>query len=463
MKNKSSVTPVLLIAAVLIVLFVSMCLPVGQASGRAAAGVLDLRGRLRDKPYRLTGEWSHTPGRLVMPREFPGNAPLIRLPDTRLGAYDSHATYRLTVYADNDVPLTLFLPKINSAYRLWINGAFVRGAGSVADDPARAEPAYESILIPVTAADGVVEIVIQASNHHWPRPAMANTLLLGESRAVYSLYYRTRLIYIMAMGAILAVSFYHLIFYVLRRNMPVYLLFSVLSLLCAVRLALETNGVADIVGLFVTGRGLMGAKVYMVVFFLHSVFIAIFSLYVFDRAWLAHRINVVALYSALGSLLFAAMPASGAWAAAVLAVAVLAPLIFAMYKAVRSEAQENKTLRLYVAAIGLFIFAGAPVKAFADHALFMFPVITNIYMVMAQSLILARSYSDILIKEQWMDARTAFFNKMGHDLRTPLTRVSTNIQMARLVPEDAEEYLIHSQADIMEMAGMINDALTDDQ
>jgi len=462
MDNKSNIIPVLMIAAVLLALLVFMCLPIGQVSGRAAAGALDLRG-MRDTPYRLTGEWSHTPGRLVMPGEFPDNAPLIRLPDTRLVGFENHGTYRLIVYTDNDAPLTLFLPKINSAYRLWVNGAYVRGAGYVADDPARAEPAYESALIPVTAADGIVEIVIQASNHDWPRPSIGNAPILGESGGVYSWYYRTRFIYIMTMGAILAASFYHLIFYIMRRGMIVYFLFSVLSLLCVFRLALETNGVADIIGLFSGGLGMAGAKAYMVSYFLHGAFITIFSLYVFNKAWLARRINAVVLYCALGSLLFAALPTSGAWAAALLAAAVLTPMVFAMYKTVRSDAiKENKTLRLYAAAIGLYILTGVS-KAFADHTLFMIPAITNMYMVMAQSLILARTYSDILIKEQWVDTRTAFFNKMSHDLRTPLTRVSTNIQMARLEPEDAEEYLIHSQADIMEMAGMINDALTDDR
>jgi signal transduction histidine kinase len=50
---------------------------------------------------------------------------------------------------------------------------------------------------------------------------------------------------------------------------------------------------------------------------------------------------------------------------------------------------------------------------------------------------------------------------MSHDLLTPLTRVSTNVQTAQRRPELADELLGNSQADIMKMAEMINDALRD--
>ena len=58
-------------------------------------------------------------------------------------------------------------------------------------------------------------------------------------------------------------------------------------------------------------------------------------------------------------------------------------------------------------------------------------------------------------------AKMDFYHKMSHSLRTPLTIVSTNIQTARRRPQEADELLTKSQAEIMKMADTISDALKD--
>ena len=62
------------------------------------------------------------------------------------------------------------------------------------------------------------------------------------------------------------------------------------------------------------------------------------------------------------------------------------------------------------------------------------------------------------IETQRLTMKTDFYHKMAHDLLTPLTIVSTSIQVAKVEPED-KELMNKSQAEIMKMAGMINDAL----
>ncbi|GHV55235.1 hypothetical protein FACS1894216_17030 [Synergistales bacterium] len=59
-------------------------------------------------------------------------------------------------------------------------------------------------------------------------------------------------------------------------------------------------------------------------------------------------------------------------------------------------------------------------------------------------------------------AKNAFYCKMSHALLTPLTKISTNVQIARLKPEQADELLTKSQAEIMKIADMINDALAEE-
>jgi signal transduction histidine kinase len=58
-------------------------------------------------------------------------------------------------------------------------------------------------------------------------------------------------------------------------------------------------------------------------------------------------------------------------------------------------------------------------------------------------------------------AKTTFYRQMSHALRTPLTKISTNIQTARRRPEESAELLTRSQDEIMKMAEIISDALKD--
>ncbi|GHU61429.1 hypothetical protein AGMMS49983_01130 [Clostridia bacterium] len=65
-------------------------------------------------------------------------------------------------------------------------------------------------------------------------------------------------------------------------------------------------------------------------------------------------------------------------------------------------------------------------------------------------------------KSEEAEAKNDFYYKMSHALLTPLTKVSTNVQIAKLKPEQTDELLTKSQAEIMKMADMINAALAEE-
>ena len=56
-------------------------------------------------------------------------------------------------------------------------------------------------------------------------------------------------------------------------------------------------------------------------------------------------------------------------------------------------------------------------------------------------------------------ARAGFYQKMAHELLTPLTKVSTNVQVAKRHPEEAGTLLVKAHDEIMEIAEIINKAL----
>jgi len=60
-------------------------------------------------------------------------------------------------------------------------------------------------------------------------------------------------------------------------------------------------------------------------------------------------------------------------------------------------------------------------------------------------------------------AEADFYKKMSHQLLTPLTVISTSIQTVKIKPEKTEELINKSQDKIMEMADMINAALSENE
>jgi len=394
-------------------LFAFLCLPLGQREGRARGGEMDLRGQTPGA-YRLTGEWQYAPDLLAMPGEFPDNAQTINLPDTRRFFYGETAgcaTYRLTVYTDSP-RASVFIPEIHSAYRLWINGEFVRGAGAVSDREARGVPARENAFVPVRAEGSAVEIVIQASAYGGYRPHLNNVLLFYEN-GVNAWFYITRSIYMLTMGAVLASAVFYLTLFLTRREIKTHLVFASFCLVSVIKLALETDGAAALSGVFAAGTGRAGENLYTVLFCLHGALFAFFIVYI-----------------------------TGAERAARI-----------------SGRMKNKVNILYFMAAGAYAVC-VFLKFFAGF-IFMAPVVSDICLILTHLYVFARQYADAAEKERRFDINAEIFNKISHDLRTPLTRISTNIQMAKFIPEESAEYLANTQADVMRMAEIINETFPD--
>jgi signal transduction histidine kinase len=74
---------------------------------------------------------------------------------------------------------------------------------------------------------------------------------------------------------------------------------------------------------------------------------------------------------------------------------------------------------------------------------------------------LSQEYAEAQRKARELAAKNDFYHKMAHDLLTPLTIVSTSVQVANMIPEKAPALLKKSQAEIMKMAEKINNALED--
>ena len=443
----------LLIAAmfiILAILLVFMCLPLGQTTVPAVNGGMDLTGGgMKGRLYRLTGEWQFHDGELIAPEDIRGQTETIEIPSA--GADEGHslngcATYRLVIRTDDTEQFMLYVPEISSAYSLWVNGEFLRSAGVVSENRAEGRPLFENALLPVRAENGTVELVIQVSNYHFMRSSLTIPLLFGQSDSVLAYFYRTRALYCIALGGILMAAFYHLALYVYRRREKVYLFFSLLCTLCFMRFLVETNGINQFFGWI--PMDMSGIRLFMALFFLHGAAIIIFTLFVFDREFLNKYRYWAVAYALPGALLFAFMPLNAPYATVIVTLAIMPFMFFAIYRAARSPVlKQGGGMRLYFAALLIYAVVGYISKYFFDNVLFMTGLLTNMFMIMAQSLVLSKSYArafEVVEEtnenlERIVDERTRELRStneamkeltvnISHDLKTPLTTVILNLE-----------------------------------
>jgi signal transduction histidine kinase len=135
---------------------------------------------------------------------------------------------------------------------------------------------------------------------------------------------------------------------------------------------------------------------------------------------------------------------------------------------VSEDIRKNKLHILYLAGMVLYAAAGI-IVAFLTDQIKHFALITSVAFVIIHVILLCDRYAkatteaeEARLKEEELTRKTDFYRRMSHDLRTPLTIISTNIQMANRHEETDHELLTKSQNEIMRMAKMIDAALEDD-
>jgi signal transduction histidine kinase len=130
--------------------------------------------------------------------------------------------------------------------------------------------------------------------------------------------------------------------------------------------------------------------------------------------------------------------------------------------------RKNRLSVLYLCGFILFAISGF----FASTAINGAPYIVvafNFVFAVIHSILLSDRFAKTKAaldesrqKAEMLAAKTDFYHRIAHDLLTPLTVVSTNVQRVEKHPEEAIELMRESQEEIMRMAKMINNALLPD-
>ncbi|MTI20824.1 membrane protein, partial [Fulvivirga sp. RKSG066] len=195
---------------------------------------------------KLNGKWEFYWGELLTPET-------IKNPETRPSYIDvpaiwnnlyiqgrdldgqGYATYRLKILLNNPPEnLSLDIPNVYSAYKLFVNGHEIAQNGSIGIDKATSQPEWNPKLKIFQSSD-TVEIICQVSNYHHERGGIHKPLFIGDFDNISSLREKRIVANMMLTGGLIVLAGFFIVFFALRPQERSSLYFGLFCLLWAVR------------------------------------------------------------------------------------------------------------------------------------------------------------------------------------------------------------------------------------
>lgn len=446
-------------------LFYAVSVPYNRSDIRAAEGVLEVDGQtMNDLIVPLSGEWEFYPMQFLEPPDFTGTRPeggeAISLPGSwnHAAGYPlaGYATFRLRIRLPEAMDLMLFVPEIDSAAVLWIDGERVMDIGTVGTAKDQVTTACINRYLPFHA-QRETELVIHTANYTYATSGLTYGLEIGRPQIILRDAFLRRGLYVLVLGGILLLSLYHMILYLFRRKESAYLLFALMCLTVFLQFLMETNGLWQLV----TDRGicLPVYQVYLFLYATHLLLLFLFTKAVFELRF--HKITLavcVGLYTleAIVNLLLPPISSGGLWARMILLP--LPALLIIVKAALSKKIREEPMLLLYLLSIILYFITIGVIKLI-DDSLFYMPGLAGVtFMLLSQCIVLANRYVQAFrqvestnrnleglvaertqklkqTNEQLVLSQSALKEMLGnisHDLKTPLTVLSTHLELLNM-------------------------------
>jgi signal transduction histidine kinase len=224
-------------------IFVCIAILVGNL---LAANATPLAADSLQSPIALTGPWQFYWGQLLSPADFTnatGVTPkggTILVPSSWGGQvlgpnvnngqplpYFGVATYRTQVVIPRekrDTHTILLFESVGSAYRVWVNGVFAGGLGTVvagntpADSPTEKPQIYLNLLN-ITPNTGQLDIIVQVSNYSFREGGIFGDVQIGQPYiTMMQMFNHYMLQDMLLIGVFIVVGLYHIMIYLLNRR-----------------------------------------------------------------------------------------------------------------------------------------------------------------------------------------------------------------------------------------------------
>ncbi len=130
-----------------------------------------------------------------------------------------YATYHLKVInADKEIPLSLRIPTMSTAYRLYIDDKLVSSSGTAAADKEQFIPQYKIITVQIPPSAKEFDIIVQVSNFVYSRGGMWYAVNMGTAEQIQDL--NRHIIYrdIFLFSSFFILGLYYLCIFLIRRE-----------------------------------------------------------------------------------------------------------------------------------------------------------------------------------------------------------------------------------------------------
>ena len=202
-----------------------------RASETIVEGTLDLRDdtwQTQNEPIALRGEWEFYWSKLLAPSDFEtandSDQAFIQVPGSwnQVANFDEKgfATYRLRVILSKRRSMSIHLPVIFSASKIYVDGRLMREIGKVGDrdDPDVYTPHTQEVFLNFTPKSKEFDIIIQVSSFEFFLAGIYSVPRLGLPDQIHAHSTKETAGSFFLVGSLFIMGIYHFCLFTLRRG-----------------------------------------------------------------------------------------------------------------------------------------------------------------------------------------------------------------------------------------------------
>lgn len=376
---------------------------------------------------KLDGKWEFYWQKLYTPKDFMQNAVherpmLVEVPQPwsnymQMGKklpQTGYATYRLQVeFSKGDVGTTkaLYMPSVQSAYSLWINGVKISKNGTVGTSRDLMKPESVPNIVEFEVNSPQAEFIIQASNYNGRKSGITDSILIGEPNTIIQFEEKRLIFRSMIVMSLMLMGLYHSAFFPFRRKEPALIYFGITCIAFAIRATLLEEGLASFLLSFLNWE--MARKLEYLGASLGVLFISLFSYMQFPEEMNRRIRNIIIAIMSAYSLFIMLTPALVFTRTMVLFQAfIILAFIFLLYVYIKAFLHKREGSKLNVVALFMLFLTTVNDTLFYNNLVHTTELasVGLAFFLFTQSIILSKRYSLSFIQSEKLSQDLAILN-----------------------------------------------------
>lgn len=289
-----------------------------DSNPKAEKGIMDLTQlQFENEVVQLNGKWEFYWNQLLDPgkmdtgvitgyMDIPSSWNKYITNEERYSG-DGYATYRLTFITEENERLALKIPRLRTAYKLWINGELTASAGTVGKTRDAMIPQFLPQVAFFESQQGKNEIVVQVSNFHHRSGGILESIKLGSEKQILGLRYKSIANELLLFGSLVFIGAYHLALFFFRKKNRSPLYFGLFCILVSIRTLLV--GECFFIYLFPKFNLEIAHKIQTLTFYLGVPLILMFFMSIFPAYFHKRIIRLAQIVGAAFGILVLLTPA----------------------------------------------------------------------------------------------------------------------------------------------------------